>query len=122
MWMPHFKRQRAVQSGECLNSPDGLEGHSPTVQPTVVKPESTSEEKEAEVLVEQEKISSADPWARLVSTANEDQIVINGHPVTALLDTGSQITHVSKAFCQAKGFQINPLNQLVEIEGTGGIV
>ena len=56
---PTFKRQR----GECLNSPDGLKGHSPTVQPTVVKPESTSEEKEAEVLVEQEKLSFADPWA-----------------------------------------------------------
>ena len=119
--MPHFKRQRAVQRGECLNSPDGLEGHFPTVQPTVVKPESTSEE-EAEALVEQEKLSSADPWARLVGRANEDQIVINGHPVTALLDTGSQITHVSEAYCQAKGFQINPLNHLVEIEGTGGTV
>ena len=116
--MSHFKRQRDVQRGECLNSPDGLEGHSPTVQPTVVKPESTSEEKEAEVLVQ--KLSSADPWATLVGRANEDQIVIKGNPVTALLDTGSQITHVSKAVCQAKGFQINPLNQLVENEGTGG--
>ena len=57
---------------------------------------------------------------RLVGRANEEQIVIDGHPVTALLDTGSQITHVSEAFCQAKGIQINPLNHLVEIEGTGG--
>ena len=118
--MPHFKR-KGLFKGECLNSPGRLERHSSTVQPTVVKPESTSGEKGAEVLVEQEKVSSAGPWARLVGRANEDQ-VINGHPVTALLDTGSQITHVSEAFCQAKGFQINPLNQLVEIEGTGGTV
>ena len=40
----------------------------------------------------------------------------------ALLDTGSQITHISEAFCQAKGIQIDPLNHLVEIEGTGGTV
>ena len=40
--------------------------------------------------------------------------------MTALVDTGSQITHVSEAFCQAKGIQINPLSHLVEIEGTGG--
>ena len=40
--------------------------------------------------------------------------------MTALLDTGSQITHVSKALCQATGLQINPLNHLAEIEGTGG--
>ena len=115
--MSHFKRKRAVQRGEYLNSPDGLETHSPSVQPTV---DSTSE-KGAERLVDQEKLS-IDPWTRLVGRANEEQIVINGHPVTALLDTGSQITHVSKAFCQAKGIQINPLNHLVEIEETGGTV
>ena len=42
--------------------------------------------------------------------------------MTALLDTGSQITHVSEAFCQGKGLQINPLNHFVEIEGTGRTV
>ena len=46
--------------------------------------------------------------------------MINGHPVTALLDTGSQVTHISEAFCQANNFQILPLDKLVEIEGTGG--
>ena len=104
-----------------LNCPDGLERHSPSLQPTVGNPESTSE-KGVEVLVNQEQLLSIDPWPRLVGRANEEQTVINGHPVTALLDTGSQITHVSKAFCQAKGIQINLLNHLVEIEGTGGTV
>ena len=117
MSMPHFKRKRAVQTGECLNSPKGLESHSPSEQPTL---DSTTE-KGAEILVDQEKLS-IDPWTTLEGRANEEQIVINGHPVTALLDTGSQITHVSEAFCQAKGLQINPLNHLVEIEGTGGTV
>ena len=117
---PTLKEKGLFKGGECLNIPDGLERHSPSVQPTVVRQESTSEEKEAEVLVDQEKVSSIDPWARLVGRANEEQIVINEHPMTALLDTGSQITHVSKAFCQAKGIQINPLNHLVEIEGMGG--
>ena len=73
----------------------------------------------AERLGDQEKLS-IDPGTKLVGSANEEQIVINGHPVTALLDTGSQITHVSKAFCQAKGIQINPSNHLVEIEGSAG--
>ena len=40
--------------------------------------------------------------------------------MTALLDNRSQITHVSEAFCQAKGLQINPLNHLLAIEGTWG--
>ena len=66
------------------------------------------------------KNSSIDPWTRLIGRANEEQIVINGHPVTALLDTGSQVTHVSEAFCRADKLLIHPLNQLVEIEGTRG--
>ena len=40
--------------------------------------------------------------------------------MTALLDTGSQVTHISEAFCQANNIQIHPLDKLVEIEGTGG--
>ena len=68
------------------------------------------------------KNSYNDPWTKLVGRANEEQIVINGHPVTALLDTESQVTHVSEAFCHGEGLQINPLSQLVEIERTGGTV
>ena len=113
--MPHFKRKRAVQTEECLNSPKGLERHSPSDQSTL----NATAEKGANKLADRNK-SSIDPWARLIGRANEEQIVINGHPVTALLDTGSQVTHISEAFCQANDIQINPLDQLVEIEGTGG--
>ena len=115
--MPHFKRERAAQKGECLNSHAGLERHSPSEQPTM----NSTTEKGAERLVDKEN-SYFDPWTRLVGRANEEQIAINGHPFDCFLDTGSQITHVSEAFCQAKGLQINPLNHLVEIEGTGGTV
>ena len=115
--MPHFKRKRAVQTGECLNSPKGLERHSPSDQPII----ETSAEKGANKLAHNRN-SSIDPWSRLIGRANEEQIVINGHPVTALYDTGSLVTHISEAFCQANEIQINPLDQLVEIEGTGGTV
>ena len=40
--------------------------------------------------------------------------------MTALLDTGSQVTHVSHDFCAANGIEINPFAKLVNIEGTGG--
>ena len=59
-------------------------------------------------------------WTKLVGRANEDKIFINGQPVTALLDTGSQVTHVSQDYCLANGIKINPINQLVNIEGMGG--
>ena len=89
-----------------------LESHSPIEQPST----ETSEEKEANKLAQ----NNNNPWSRLIGRANEEQIIINGHPVTALLDTGSQVTHISEAFCQANNLQINPLDKLVEIEGTGG--
>ena len=60
-----------------------------------------------------------DPWARLIGRVNEEQILINGKPVTTLLDSGSQVTHISHDYCQAKGIPINPISQLVNIEGTG---
>ena len=89
-----------------------LESHSPVDQPSI----ETSEEKEANRLAQ----GKNNPWPRLIGRANEEQIVINGHPVTDLLDTGSQVTHISEAFCQANNIQIHPLDKLVEIEGTRG--
>ena len=121
--MPHFKRQRAVPRGECLNSHDGLKRHSTTEKPRAnnsIGAKSATGGKEAETLVGQEESTHADPWARLVGRANEDQIFIHGHPVPALLDTGSQVAHVSQDFRLSKGIQIHPVSQLVDIEGTGG--
>ena len=89
-----------------------LESHSPVKQPNL----ETLKEKEAEGLTQEHN----NPWTKLIGRANEEQIMINGHPVTALLDTGSQVTHISEAFCQANNFQILLLDKLVEIEGTGG--
>ena len=88
-----------------------LESHSPVDQPSI-----ETSEKEANRLAQ----GKNNPWSRLIGRAIEEKIVINGHPVTALLDTGSQATHISEAFCQANNIQIHPLDKLVEIEGTGG--
>ena len=45
---------------------------------------------------------------------------MNGKTVTALLDTGSQVTHISLDYCQAMGICIQPTTQLVKIEEAGG--
>ena len=110
--MPHFKRSGAVPKGECFNSPLSLESHSPVKQPNL----ETLEKKEADGLAQENN----NPWAKLIGRANEEQIMVNGHPMTALLDTGSQATHNSEAFCQANNIQIHPLDKLVEIEGIEG--
>ena len=66
------------------------------------------------------KFLNPDPWTRLIGRANEEKIIVNGKAVTALLDTGSQVTHISLDYCQAVGIPIHPINQLVKIEGAGG--
>ena len=68
------------------------------------------------------KFLNPDPWARLIGRANEEKIKVNGHTVTALLDTGSQVTHISQEYCQDMGIPINPIDQLVNIEGAGGML
>ena len=88
-----------------LNSPRSLDSHSPVDQPII----ETSTEKEANRLAHKKNVSNK-PWSRLIGRPNEEQIVINVHPVTALLDTGSQVTYISEVFCQANKIQINPFD------------
>ena len=110
--------------GECRSSPQGLKRHSPNRQPQVeasigVK-SVTNEGVTGDDLVEQEGPAHMGVWEKLVGRANEERIFINGQPVTALLDTENQVTHVSHDFCLANGIEINPLAKLVNIEETGG--
>ena len=107
-----------------MNSLLQLRKHSPNDQPTVkasigVK-SVTNEGVTGDDLVGRNGPAQEEVWAKLVGRANEERIFINWHPVTALLDTGSQVTHFSHDICLANGIQINPIIQLVNIEGTGG--
>ena len=71
-------------------------------------------------LAKQKEPTHMGVWEKLVGRANEEKIYINGQPMTALLDTGSKVTHVSHDYCVANGIEIKPLVKLVNIEDTGG--
>ena len=122
--MPFIKRQRAVSKGECRSSPQALKRHSPNKQPQVEANigvrSVTNEGVTDDDLVGKKRPAHMAVWEKLVGRANEENIFINGQPVTALLDTGSQVTHVSHDFCLANGIEVHPLTKLVNIEGTGG--
>ena len=120
-------KDKGCLKGECGSSPQGLKRHSPNKQPQVeasigLVKSVTNEGVTGDDLVEQKGPAHMGVWEKLVGRANEERIFtpINGQPVTALLDTGSQVTHVSHDFCLANGIEINPLAKLVNIEGTGG--
>ena len=45
---------------------------------------------------------------------------MDGHEVTALVDLGAQVSNISAQLCKELGLEIQPLGQLLELEGTGG--
>ena len=95
-----------------MNSPTA-QRHSPTIsQATNIDGKKMASKNTSS------KFLNPDPWTRLIGRANE-KITVNGNTVTALLDTGSQVTHVSFDYCQAMGFPIHPIEHLVNIEGAG---
>lgn len=62
------------------------------------------------------------PIEQIVGRANEVNITVEGIDCLGLVDTGSQVTTISKKFCDRhlQGKQINPLGDLLNIEAAGG--
>ena len=56
----------------------------------------------------------------LVGCSNEAPVVVDGQETTPLIDSGAQVLSVSAQFCKDLALQIQPLGQLLEVEGTGG--
>ena len=60
------------------------------------------------------------PWARILGRANETDVEIDGIISKALIDSGAMILMMSKDYCYEHGYEIQPLEHLVPIEGSGG--
>ena len=60
-----------------------------------------------------------DPIAHLVGHSNEAPVVIDGQEVTALIDSGAQVSSIGAQFCKELTLHIPPLGQLLELEGMG---
>ena len=52
--------------------------------------------------------------------ANKTEIEIDGKISKALIHRGGMISMISKGYCDEHGYEIQPLDQLVPIEGSGG--
>ena len=62
------------------------------------------------------------PWVKILDRANETEIEIDGKVSKALIDSGAMISMMSKGYCNDHGYEIQPLDQLVPMEGSGGAV
>ena len=60
------------------------------------------------------------PWAIIFGRANETKIEIVGKVSKALIDSSAMSLMMSKRYCEEHGYEIQPLDQLVLIEGSGG--
>ena len=61
-----------------------------------------------------------DPVVQFVGCTNKAPVVVDGCEVTALVDSGAQVLNISTQLCAELGLKIQPLGQLLELEGTGG--
>ena len=61
-----------------------------------------------------------DPVVHLEGHANEVPVVIDGCKVTALIDSAAQVLNISMQLCKDLDLKIQPLGQLLELEGKGG--
>ena len=59
-------------------------------------------------------------WARILGRANETDVEIDGVISKALIDSGAMISIMSWDYCHERGYEIQLLEHLVPIEGSGG--
>ena len=68
----------------------------------------------------QSSYTNPDAWGRLIGRINTAPIFLEGHLVTSLLDTGSQLSMISRSFCEQHGLEIQPLSKLVGCDAVNG--
>ena len=59
-------------------------------------------------------------WRRLIGRINTSPIFLEGHLVTSPFDTGSQLSMISRSFCEQHGLEIQPLSKLIGCDAVNG--
>ena len=67
------------------------------------------------------KFYNPDAWSRLIGKSNVVITYIDGHEVKTLLDTGAQISFMSEEYAKKRGFEIHPLEKLINFTGANGL-
>ena len=61
-----------------------------------------------------------DPLVRLIGDANEAPAIVEGVPITSLVDSGACMLAMVKSFAKELRLEIKPLKTILDIEGRGG--
>ena len=87
----------------------------PKPKPTILK----AAQKKGQPEVTLVTFFNPDPIVHLVGHSNKVPVIVDGQEMTTLIDLGAQVSSVSSQFCKDLALQIQPLGQLLELEGTG---
>ena len=60
-----------------------------------------------------------DPLVRLIGDANEAPAIVEGVPITSLVDSGACMSAMVKSFAKELRLEIKPLKTILDIESTG---
>ena len=63
-----------------------------------------------------------DPVACLVGWSNETPVIVDGQRVTALINSGAQVSSINSGFCDLLALEVHPLGWLIVLEGKGGSI
>ena len=63
---------------------------------------------------------NADPLVRLIGEANEAPAIVEGNPITSLVDSEACMSAMVKSFAEELQSEIKSLKTILDIEGTGG--
>ena len=61
-----------------------------------------------------------DPLVRLIGPPNEAPVVVEGLPITGLIDSGANMSAITRSFAKELQLKVHKLNKLLDIEGRGG--
>ena len=61
-----------------------------------------------------------DPLVRLIGTPNESPAIVEGVPITSLIDLGANMSAITKSFAKEFQLEIKGLQTILDIEVTGG--
>ena len=61
-----------------------------------------------------------DPLVRLIGTPNESRVEVKGVPITALIDSGANLSAITKSFAEKLQLEIKGLQTILDIEPTSG--
>ena len=117
----HYTRMGELR--ECGQTPDqqqtiNLQHSLPEPKPKPTKMKAAKKKGQQEVILP--LFLNPDPIAHLVGHSNKAPVVVDGQEVTALIDLCAQVLSICTQFCKDLTLQIQPLGQLLELEGTGG--